>query len=245
MKQKRSLLCALLLICLLAPAFAQAQVEARGYESRTYQYVAYGKYPYEADGTETDLLWRILTVEDNTAFMITEYVIDYVQYHPEKDKDKNNPLDYCNSSMCHYLNTTCIDRMLTQEQRTPLLEMENGRGLLSLATTAELQNPETGFSRAKYTEDKRRQALGTPYAHELGLRRIDKKGHVWYFTADWRRLGFRWIVGDNGHISCVGTDRFGGVRPVIYMDLSKLECTGGEGTKEDPFRWEPIQASAV
>ena len=244
MRGKRWIAWMMGLICLL-PAVAAAQVEVRGYErGNGYQYVLYGRYPYEKDGGEQELLWRVLTVEDNRAFLMTEYVIDYVQYHPQKDKDPDCPLDYKDSAICHYLNTTCIDRMLTEEQRQPLFEMENGRGLLSLATTEELQNPQTGFSRAKYTVDKRRQAVGTPYAYQLGLRRIDRSGHVWYFTADWRRLGFRWIVGDNGHISCVGTDRFGGVRPVMYVDVTQVDCVEGAGTLEDPFRWQPVQAAA-
>lgn len=231
---------ALLLILMLTVPSALAQMELRGYDRSQkpkYQYVSFGEYPYEKDGTVRDQLWRVLIVEDDVAFMITETIIDFVQYHSEKDTDKNNPLQYKDTLMYEFCNTTLLNTLFTPEEQALLIPLSGERGLIGLGTCEELQNPATGFSKAKYTEDKNRQSLGSPYAHEQGLRRIDGKGHSWYFTADWRRLGMRWIVGDNGHISCVGADRFGGVRPVIYVDLTKVDVKGGEGTKESPFVW--------
>ena len=231
---------ALLLILVLCASPALAQMELHGYDRSLkpkYQSVAFGQYPYEKDGTVRPQLWRVLTVEEDVAFLITETIIDFVQYHSAKDTDPANPLNYPDSLMHAFCNTTLLSTLFTPEEQALLLPLSGDRGLIGLGTCEELQNPATGFSKAKYPEDKNRQAIGSPYAYAQGLRRIDSKGHSWYFTADWRRLGMRWIVGDNGHISCVGSDRFGGVRPVIYVDLTKVDCKGGEGTKESPYLW--------
>ena len=225
-------------MCCFSTAFAQA--ELRGYDRKQkpkYQYVAFGEYPYEADGTVRPQLWRALIVEDNVAFLITETIIDFVQYHSEKDTDPENPLQYKDTLMYAFCNGELLSTLFTAEEQALLLPLSGDRGLIGLGTCEELQNLATGFSKAKYTEDKNRQAIGSPYAYAQGLKRIDSKGHSWFFTADWRRPGMRWIVGDNGHISCVGADRFGGVRPVIYVDLTKVECKGGDGTRENPYQW--------
>ena len=68
-----------------------------------------------------------------------------------------------------------------------------------------------------------------------GLKKLGSNRCSWYFTATWRRLGFRWIVGDDGHISVVGADRVGGVRPVVYLDISKVAIASGAGEREDPY----------
>lgn len=233
-------LCLLLLLALL-PCAGTAET-VRGYEKgEEYQYVVFGRYPYDEDGTVKPLLWRVLIVRDGVAFMITDAIIDFIQYNLVKDTDKNDPLDYPDSLIAQYCLGEGLRTMFTAEEQTALTDMGGGRGVLSLATTEELQNPETGFSRAKYTVDKRRHAKGTPYAYAKGLKKIVAQGYSWYWTADWRRLGFRWIVGDNGHISCVGSDRFGGLRPVIYADLSKVQNASGKGTADDPYVWELTQ----
>ena len=229
---------ALLLIVVCCASVAQA--ELRGYDRSQkprYEYVSFGEYPYEKDGTVRPQIWRALIVEDDVAFLITETIIDFVQYHSEKDTDPENPLQYKDTLMYDFCNTTLLSTLFTPEEQALLIPLSHERGLIAPGTCEELQNPATGFSKAKYTEDKNRQSIGSPYAYAQGLKRIDSKGHSWYFTADWRRLGMRWIVGDNGHISCVGSNRFGGLRPVIYVDLTKVTVKGGDGTIESPYQW--------
>ena len=68
------------LILLLIGAAACASAEIRGYEKgRGYDYVTLGSYPYEADGTEKPVLWRVLAADDGQALLLTEYIIDAKQ----------------------------------------------------------------------------------------------------------------------------------------------------------------------
>ena len=62
-----------LLLLLLVPAQAEIQGFAKG---QGYQYVYFGEYPYERDGTVQPVLWRVLSVRDSKALLLTEYIID-------------------------------------------------------------------------------------------------------------------------------------------------------------------------
>jgi len=229
-----------------------------------YQYVTFGTYPQGKNGEIQPVLWRVLgpgvpgegdvinasncpsrddtlpvngdefTAETEDVFVfMTEYIIDFIMYHDKKDKN-GHPLDYVNSMMYTSLNTEVIDRLFTAEEQSVLVEMPE-RGLLGLPSRkGELHRKDYGFVNKDFVKWKRRITTGTPYAFAQGLRNIE--GHSWYFTTDWRRYGYRWINGDDGHISVSGVDREGGVRPVCYVHTSMLECSGGDGTMENPYQ---------
>ena len=264
------IVCVCLALLVLLPCLALAGEEPvlHGYDTKTrrYQYATFGVYPYEKDGTEAPVLWRVLgrgvtaeddvigkdtydhmakkyanrdeiTEENDDVFLLmTEYIIDTVLYHPVRDEADGPGLDYADTNVRHVLCTEIINRIFTPEQQAVLVEM-NGRGLLSLPSRrGELFHPDYGFVEEDFTVLKRRSATGTPYAFAQGLRMIE--GNSWYWTTDWRAPGRRWIVGDNGHISVSGLDREGGIRPICYVKTDMIQITGGDGTKDNPFIFE-------
>lgn len=260
-----------LLLALFAPAALADAPALRGYTqdrslpyAQRYQYVTFGTYPTEADGTAAPVLWRVLgpgtpgeddvinasnapkrtdpkvpNGDDFTQDMqdvyclMAESILDMVFYHDVRDMVGGPGLDYVDTMMYRELNGPVLDRLLTDAEQTALVPMPQ-RGLLGLPTRkGELFRADYGFVSEDFTPSVTRQAQGTPYAYAQGLKRI--KGNSWYFTADWRRYGARWIVGDNGHISVSGVDRFGGIRPVCYVHADKLTVLGGSGTMDDPL----------
>jgi len=259
-------------VCLLAlmlascAAIAEEGPVLRGYDTKTrrYQYATFGVYPYEKDGTQAPVLWRILgrgiaaeddvigreeydhmakkyanrdefTEENDDVFLLmTEYIIDTVLYHPVRDTADGPGLDYADTNVRQVLCSEVLPRMFNEQEQSVLVEMP-GRGLLSLPSRrGELFHPDYGFVEEDFTVLKRRSTTGTPYAFAQGLRKI-VGDYSWYWTTDWRAPGRRWIVGDNGHISVSGLDREGGIRPICYVHADMLEITGGDGTKENPF----------
>ena len=101
-------LAAVLLLLSLPPAFAEEKEEHpvfRGFDGG-YQYVLLGEYPYDCDGiimgndpyssdvkTEVQpVLWRILSLEDNTLLMLTEYVIELQQVQFINDPETHRNL---------------------------------------------------------------------------------------------------------------------------------------------------------
>lgn len=265
------IVCVCLALLVLLPCLASAEEEPilRGYDTKTrkYQYATFGVYPYEKDGAEAPVLWRVLgpgipadddvigkdtydhmakkyanrdefTEENDDVFLLmTEYIIDTVLYHPVRDEADGPGLDYADTNVRSVLCTEVLDRMFTPEQQATLLDVPN-RGRLSLPSRrGELFHPDYGFVEEDFTVLKRRCTTGTPYAYAQGLRKI-VGDYSWYWTTDWRAPGRRWIVGDNGHISVSGLDREGGVRPICYVKTDMIQISGGDGTKENPFVFE-------
>ena len=237
-----------------------------------YQYVLFGSYPTEADGTEKPVLWRVLGKGTPQA----EDVICYSNYPPrrwvkqanrdelnesnedvfcfmteyildmvlyhEKRDTEEDPLDYENSAMYKTLNGPFLSRLFTPPEQSVLLAMPR-RGLLSLPSRkGELFREDYGFPPEDFVVSRTRRTKGTPYAYKQGLKRIG--GYSWYFTTDWRRFGARWIVGDNGHISVSGVDRKGGVRLIFYAHANQLSIESGRGTMEDPYVIVPRAAQS-
>lgn len=261
----------LALPCVSTAESAAAQLTGYNAQTRTYQYVAFGRYPTAKDGELQSVLWRVLGpgVPDETdvinagnasdfdeekyasgdAFtedtqdvfcLMTEYIIDVLLYHPQKDENGGAPLDYADSMIRETLGGEVLPALFTAQEQSVLLDMPQ-RGLLSAPSRkGELFREDYGFVAEDFVDFKRRSTTGTPYAFARGLKRIS--GNSWYFTTDWRRYGYRWIVADNGHISVAGADRVGGVRPVCYVHADRLTITGGDGTKENPYLLE-VQGS--
>ena len=215
--------------------FAHGTAQWRGYEPKIgYQYVQFGTYPTAKDGAAAPVLWRILGVEDGVACLMSEYIIDFITFNDVKDP-RDNPLRYQDAVIFGTINQSIVMELFTDQERACLLPLAEDRGLLSIPSYLELRNPDYGFKNHNFTIDKNRQAFGTPYAHSLGLRKIMRTGQTWYWTTEWRRAGYRWIVGEDGHISVSGIDRKGGFRPVCNVQIDLFSISEGDGSFDSPF----------
>lgn len=223
----------------------------RGYdEKEKYQYVLLGTYPYEADGTVAPLLWRVLDVEENSALLLTENVIDVQQAIFVTDKqavdkhDYRRVTDYMETDLPGWMNAYMFPLIFGED---PMAEavMEEARGWLYCLTDKEYLTAKYGFSTGRFGVHKERIATGTPYAKSVKLTSWAKtlyadrktKG-VSYWIAEIKnatevKMG---IVGYDGHLSFGAYSRTNiGVRPALRLDLTLCEIVGGSGTKEDPF----------
>lgn len=190
----------------------------------------------------------VITPENEDVYcLMTEYIIDFHLYNEVRDTRDGEPLAYEDSELYRFCNETSLARdengepigllgwLFTPDERAVLMDMP-GRGLVSPPSRkGELFRIDYGFLNEDFRECLNRQATGTYYAFDQGLKYIVDVWS-WYFTTDRRRVGFRWIVGDNGHTSVAGADREGGVRLVCYPHMDQLTCIGGTGTKNDPYQ---------
>lgn len=236
-------LTAVLLLCLM-PLMAGAE-ELRGYvKGQGWVFAQMGQYPYEKDGTVKPVLWRVLSIENDQALLITEYVIDTQQVIFESDPKKIEKYDYrritCfeESDMFPWINTVMIDTMFgTDPIRNVLIPEDNGASLFIL-DNEEFLNPKYGFSATKWNNQPSRHATGTPYAIRKRGLIVGENGRSPYFSATIKssEAYHLALVGYDGHISWAGYTRTNvGLRPCIRVDLTELEVTGGKGTREKPF----------
>ena len=251
----------LLLLFLIPSAGAET---LRGYEKGNgWNFVNFGEYPYEKNGTVKPVLWRVLEVENNQALMLTEYVIDTQQIIFESDEKKIEKGDYRRitsyeeSDLYTWMNTTALDTLLgSSPARNALVEVP-GQGKLFILTMEQYLNTDYGFSANKWDNQPTRHAQGTPYAIKARGLYKDGTGNVSYWAAGIKDVeGTRFaLVGYNGHMSWGGYTRTNvGLRMAVKLDLTDFAIQGGAGTEKSPFNLvyvgegadvaEPVQQTA-
>ena len=247
--------------CLLC-VYASAEGNAlRGYETKQgYQYIQLGEFPQDADGTVRPILWRVLSVDETQAYLLSEFILFNNRVHPD-DKEyiafdaafnqtemyallngpfTGNPISIEEQEKLkakerlgrvHIAEVCFKDQAFTQQEQEMLVTDEE-LGMVFLASADDLKNSAMGFTGAK-----QRQALGTEYALANGLFRY-QNGTSPYWTRSQslsHAYGTRCtkVDGNLGYIRCVVMNE--GCRPAIRLSLEAFDPVGGSGTMEDPF----------
>lgn len=212
-----------------------------GYDG--YQFLYFGHYPFTEDGEIGPVLWKVLGIEDGYALLWSNYAIDFAQYNAERvaiEVWKEN-------TIYHTLNEQFREAMFTEEELRAVRYSED-LGWLFYLTDFHLRKTYYGFRHWKAKPQKPRECYPTPYA--LALHNSDPEkyqmfeGRVPYFGTDIPRLGCRSLIGFDGHTSVSAVDRFLGVRPACYVDITMLDHVTGSGTFEDPFMFEVVQSDS-
>ncbi len=247
MHLKKMVILLLAAMLLLLPLTGVAdEVALRGYvKGNGWQFVNLGEYPYEKDGTPAPVMWRILDITDGKALLLTEKIIDAQQVIFETDKKKIEKKDYrrissfTESDLYTWLNTECLDTLMEKEPLRSALIAEPDGAKLFILDMMEFLNPQYGFSATRWDNQPSRQAQGTPYAiSQRGLYKDGGTGNSSYWFAEVRdpegiHLG---LMGFNGHMSWGAYTRTNvGLRVSVRLDLSQVEVSGGEGTRNSPF----------
>lgn len=257
----KRILSALIMLLVFLSACAFAEGKLRGYSKKEgYQYIQLGNFPQEADGTERPILWRVLSVDDHQAYLLSEYVLFNNRVHPD-DKAyvafdaafnqtemfallngpfEGNPISKEEQDdlkkrerlgRVHIAETCFKDEAFTPSEQALLIEDEE-LGMVFLATAEDLKNREFGFASAKD-----RKAYGTEYAAENGLF-VYQNGSSPYWTRSQSQshaYGTRCtkVDGELGYIRCVVMNE--GCRPAVRLSLDSVKISSGNGTMDDPF----------
>ena len=98
---------------LLMVSCALADVALRGYDAKSgYVYVTLGQCPQDADGGVEPIIWRVLSVEDGRAYLLSEYVLEARPIHSDYQEYANKPTnkkkpgfngDFTQTEMSRYL----------------------------------------------------------------------------------------------------------------------------------------------
>ncbi|MBQ3706140.1 MAG: hypothetical protein II888_06765 [Clostridia bacterium] len=170
--------CALVLACMLLLSWAGAEGELRGYEKESgYVYLTLGEYPQTADGGILPILWRVLTVDETRAYLLSEYILLARTMHTSLKEYRGFKGDFAQTELCHYLNTEFAGQAFTAEETEMLLPCEN-YGKVFLISLADMKNKEYG--------------LGSTNPGTLDLKKIEANPGV-------RAWGTEWAIRNNGY----------------------------------------------
>jgi len=234
------------MLCLLPCVLAEEteDVVLRGYDKKEgYVYLTLGTFPQTAEGERLPILWRVLSVEDGKALILSEYILEARPLHGDYKQYANKPTnkkypgfsgDFTQTDMAKYLNGDFASGNFTTGQLFLLAEDETF-GMFFLLSGDDLKNAKYGF-----TSNESRKAWGTEYALNNGLFKYmaNRGSHSPYWTrtqSTSNTQGARCIKskGELGYINVITEDE--GMRPACWLDLTKIVIPTGTGTKDDPY----------
>lgn len=256
MRKMIRLMCMLLAMMCLCPD-AMAAEELRGYDKDAgYVYLTLGEFPQTEAGYVEPILWRVLSVDEEKVYILSEYVLEARRIHGDYKEYANKPTnkkapgfdgDFTKTEMALYLNGEFAETRFTDGEREIILPDET-LGMFFLVSADDLKNKDYGFG-----TNESRKAWGTEYAKANGLfvYGSNRGKHSPYWTRNQstsNKQGARCIKskGELGYINVITEDE--GMRPACYLDMTKAVVASGSGTMEDPFvlkTGEPILASPL
>lgn len=235
MRQRmKALVCVLMVLSMLLPC-AQAD-GLRGYEKDGgYVYVNLGQYPQTEAGDVKPILWRVLSVDEEKAYLASEYVLRARPVHPDDDEYIAFGGDFAQTEMCEYLNSEFAQEAFSEEELALVMPHEQ-YGNFFLLSSEDLKDKQLGFG-----TDKSRKAWGTEYAIKvtgLFVYGVGYGKHSPYWTrsqSSTAKYAARCTKdgGELGWIRVVVANE--GCRPACYLDMSKARITGGDGTMDNPY----------
>ena len=240
------------MMCLFPCVLAEEkgdEIPLRGYDKKAgYVYLTLGTFPQTAEGERLPILWRVLSVEDGKALILSEYILEARRIHGDYKQYANKPTnkkypgfngDFTQTEMSLYLNGEFASENFHEWERWAL-EKDETLGLFFLLSGDDLKNAKYGF-----TSNESRKAWGTEYALNNGLFKYmaNRGSHSPYWTRTQSTSniqGARCIKskGEIGYINVITEDE--GMRPACWLDLTVCHIQSGSGTKDDPYTLLPI-----
>ena len=178
-----------------------------GIESSKWDCIYFGNYVQKEEGKKTPIKWRILSVNGNDAFLMSEYILDEKKY----DDDSNNII-WENSSLREWLNNEFYNEAFDETEKEAITETTDKIYLLS---SDEAVNKAYGFSPYADTDSDTRSAyIYTEYGYRRCVWAL-RDGNKDFFGVKSPQIG------EYGEFSYNLTTDKDGVRPVCHIDLSK------------------------
>ena len=163
----------------LIAASAAGEGALRGYTREDgYVYLQLGQYPQTADGGTEPILWRVLTADDEKAYLLSEYILFARALHNNRNEYVKFKGDFAQTELCQYLNTVFTADAFTEEELSLLLPCEN-YGKVFLITREDMKNKEIGLG--AWTSKK-----------DPTLKQIEENPAV-------RAWGTEWAIQNNGY----------------------------------------------
>lgn len=198
--------------------------QLKGYDTATgmYDYVYFGRYPQVGDNDP--ILWRVLTVQNGLALLLSEKVLDAHRY----DTSSKN---WEGSDLKTWLNNDFISTAFSPKERASIVDSTE-RGKVFPLLEDDLKKSEYGFTSNE--TDLTRSAI--PTEHALGKAVDSRNGKSIYYTRTPGDGDNIVAVTSKGILSLAGIERDDlGIRPAIWIKTSEFSISKGEGSHQQPF----------
>lgn len=226
--------------------------------------IYFGTYKQHATFIKKPIEWRVLSVDGTKALLLSDKVIDAKSYDTDKsvaEADENGIIHYIapaltweNCMLRSWLNgigdyeddgTAFIKAAFTNDERSAIIDTDVDdspydatKDKIFLLSRTDASNEKYGFGTNIFQKSKMREVKSTDYAYFSGVYRSNESNI--YGNSCW------WIRNFNMKACAVDEEGMGddcwskndccfGVRPALYVDLSKLgiEVKGDSGANND------------
>ena len=144
-RQAMVILCLFSIVLMTFPALSENSA-LRGYtKEEGYVYLHLGEYKQTADGGVKPILWRVLSVDEEKAYLLSEYILFARSMHTDlTEYAKVLKGDFAQTELCHYLNNEFAEEAFTEEIMEMLLPCEE-YGKVFLISLKDIKNKKIGL----------------------------------------------------------------------------------------------------
>lgn len=212
---------------------------------------------------KTPILWRVLSVDEEKAYLLSEFILFSMPMHKNLKEYGQIRDDFTKTELSQELNGPFASEAFTEAEAAMLLDLP-GLGKVFIPSSTELSDPALGFAaKANKTirikdESKKLNTTRRTWATEYAVRVT----HTFVYATSWGNHSPYWLRdvctikgskpsqayctkqdGSIGYYSSSNYDE--GVRPAVYLAAGAYRLESGSGTREDPFVAVPAPGADV
>lgn len=201
--------------------------------------IYFGQYEQDNDLTngKEKIAWRVLTVENGNAFLLSDKILDAKPYNEE-----NKDVTWETCTLRTWLNNDFYNAVFTSAEQEKILTTDvtnednpefgtnggnNTKDKVFLLSFGDIMNSTYGFNIEPDNEDLARQAQGTAFAKSNGVLIRDGSYHFansyWWLRSPAGGPNYAGIVFYNGSVSYFNyydvNSTNNGVRPALWINL--------------------------
>lgn len=229
----KKIICIFILFLLIINTTFAYELESYN-KNKGYNYLFFGKTKQGENEEIEPILWRVLEVDEEKAYLLSEFILFNNRIHSDEGEWNESGAKFNITEIYDILNNVFFNKAFTEEEQKMIIDSEE-LGKIFLVTADDIKNINYGFK-----NNDSRKAFGTPYALKNGLFQYIKSfgNHSPYWTrsqSSTMKYGARCTKQDGsvGYSQVIDPDK--GIRPALYLDITKYEIKDGEGTLENPF----------
>ncbi len=196
-------------------------------------FITLGSYPEAAGGGRKPLRWRVLNVENGSALLVTENVIDAMNFSNEQ-----RSLVWLSSDIRRFLNGEFFQDTFSEIEKKNILDSElmNYKNVVFRTNSGDKTTDKVFLLSVEecerfFTNDSDRCAKATDLARAKGVFTSSDGSAWWWLRTSGSNEQYAADVDYGGDVDSYGSDRLAsveGVRPALRLSLSFLKRDAAE-----------------